>query len=96
MPAAILVLCGACSGGGNSSQVNYSVEGTAADSLEMVYLTDQANDSILDSVAVNAGAFALKGQADKDALLGIRAKDDSWTVLFLNDGTPVDPETFFS
>ena len=89
MPAAILVLCGACSGGGNSSQVNYSVEGTAADSLKMVYLTDQANDSILDSVAVNAGAFALKGQAAKDALLGIRAKDDSWTVLFLNDGTPV-------
>ena len=35
MPAAILVLCGACSGGGNSSQVNYSVEGTAADSLKI-------------------------------------------------------------
>ena len=90
MSAAVLILCGSCNGGNTSpNQVKYQVEGVAPDSVATVYLTDQKSNSRVDSAAVTDGTFAFEGTAEKDALMGVVAKDGEWTELFFNDGTPV-------
>lgn len=87
MSAAILFLCGACSG--DSSQVKYSVEGSAPADVQQVFLIDELSSDRLDSARVEGGTFSFEGQAARDALMGIAAEGSEWKVLFFCDGTPV-------
>ena len=89
MPAAILILCGACGDGTSSKEAKYAVEGIAPDSVQTVYLVDQASGEKIDSANVEGGAFTLDGKAERNALLGIKTPDGGWINLFFNDGTPV-------
>ena len=76
----------ACSG----DKVNYNVKGTGASQEgATVYLIDQISDAPIDSAVVAGGAFAMKGQADKDAFLAVSIDGLGWNFLFFNDGKPV-------
>ena len=86
MSAAILFICGAC---GDSSKNEYSVQGTAPDNVEQVFLVDELSGENIDSVTVKNGTFAFKGATVRDALLGVAAPNSDWKIPFFNDGTPV-------
>jgi thiol-disulfide isomerase/thioredoxin len=76
----------ACSG----DKVNYNVKGTGASQEgATVYLIDQISAAPIDSAVVAGGAFAMKGQADKDAFLAVSIDGLGWNFLFFNDGKPV-------
>ena len=76
----------ACSG----DKVNYNVKGIGAPQEgATVYLIDQISDAPIDSAVVAGGAFAMKGQADKDAFLAVSIDGLGWNFLFFNDGKPV-------
>ena len=76
----------ACSG----DKVGYSVKGTGASQEgAAVYLIDQISAVPIDSAVVADGAFAMKGKADKDALLAVSIDGLGWNFLLFNDGKPV-------
>ena len=76
----------ACSG----DKMNYNVKGTGASQEgAAVYLVDRMTSANIDSTVVADGTFAMKGKADKDALLGITIDGLGWSFLFFNDGKPV-------
>lgn len=72
-------------------QVKYSVSGTCPDGVKKVYvmnLNGGGRPTVIDSAEVAAGKFAMKGSADKDALLGLTISRQDYRSFF-NDGTPV-------
>ena len=72
--------------------MKYTVKGVSNENGKMVYLEDRLTSKAVDSTIVAKGKFAFKGQADKDAILGITfdQKDwRSWRTLFFNDGKTV-------
>ena len=87
MSAAILLCCVACQG--ESSQVKYTVNGTAPAAAKTVYIVDQLTGNKIDSVAVTNGTFTFTGTADRDALLSVSSDDSKWSIPFFNDGTAV-------
>ena len=87
MSAAILLLCGACQG--SSSQLKFTVDGTAPTEIKTVYLVDMLTGKNIDTTNVNNGTFAFSGTFDRDALLGVNSGDGGWNVIFFNDGTDV-------
>ena len=70
----------------------YSIKGTCPADAQKVYILDmtQRSNPVVDSAAVSAGQFAIKGTAKKDALLRLVAsKRGGHQTLFFNDGTPI-------
>lgn len=67
---------------------NYTIKGSNApkDGIT-VYLTDQISKVPIDSAVVSDGAFAMKGKAEKDALLMITVGDAKFPIF--NDGKPI-------
>jgi len=67
---------------------NYTIKGSNApkDGIT-VYLTDQISKVPIDSAVVSGGAFAMKGKAEKDALLMITVGDAKFPIF--NDGKPI-------
>ena len=72
-----------------AQQVKYSVKGTYADNGKKIYLVDKLTDRNIDSAVVVKGKFSLKGKAEKDAFMGIKAANKKWTTVFFNDGKPI-------
>ena len=72
-----------------AQQVKYSVSGISDGNGKMIYLINQNNSSLIDSTAVAEGKFSFNGEADKDALICVRLKENGWTTPFFNDGTPI-------
>ena len=72
-----------------AQQLSYAVSGKYAGNGQKIYLIDKLTDKAIDSVTVADSKFAFNGNAAKDALMGVKAKDSAWTTLFFNDGTPV-------
>lgn len=73
-----------------AQQTSYSISGNYAGNGQKIYLIDKLTEKAIDSVVVADSKFAFNGNAAKDALMGVRAKDRAWTTLFFNDGTPVE------
>ena len=70
----------------------YVVSGTSPEDAALVYLVDQITNEPVDSAFVADGAFAFKGKADENALMGVRYADrkiSRWVGQFFNDGVPV-------
>ncbi len=72
-----------------AQQVKYSVSGTYTDNGKTVYLKDKQTDKNIDSVTVVNGRFSFTGNAQKDALLTVKAENKDWGTMFFNDGTPL-------
>ena len=72
-----------------AQQLKYAVSGISNDNGRKIYLINQNNSSLIDSTAVAEGKFSFNGEADKDALMSVKLKDNSWTTTFFNDGTPI-------
>lgn len=72
-----------------AQQTSYSISGKYAGNGQKIYLIDKLTEKAIDSVVVADSKFAFNGNAAKDALMGVKAKDSAWTTLFFNDGTPV-------
>ena len=72
-----------------AQQLSYAVSGKYAGNGQKIYLIDKLTDKAIDSVTVADSKFSFNGNATKDALMGVKAKDSAWTTLFFNDGTPV-------
>ena len=70
----------------------YNIKGTCAADVKKVYIVNpmaRGNKALCDSAVVEAGKFALKGTAQKDALLRIYASQTPYAMPFFNDGTPI-------
>ena len=72
-----------------AQQVKYAVSGISDDNGRKIYLINQNNSSLIDSTAVADGKFSFNGEADKEALMSVKLKDNSWSTTFFNDGTPI-------
>ena len=73
----------------------YNIKGTCAADVKKVYIVNplaRGNQALCDSAAVTAGKFALKGTAQKDALLRIFIKQTPYAMPFFNDGTPIQAD----
>lgn len=68
----------------------YNIKGTCPDDAKMVYIVDynNSNAAAIDSAAVKNGKFVMKGNAEKDALLGLTITKSDYRMFF-NDGTPI-------
>ena len=68
----------------------YSIQGTCPEGVKKVYILDinGRRPAAIDSATVSAGKFALKGNAAKDALLGLTTTQRDYRAFF-NDGTPI-------
>ena len=70
-----------------AQQQKFTVSGTCPADKKMVYLVDVAKRyARIDSVQVKDGKFAISGNFDKDAFLGVGFGPSY--CLFINDGTP--------
>lgn len=69
----------------------YNIKGTCQADAGKVYILDmtQRRNPVVDSVTVDNGQFAIKGAAEKDALLQVRTKQGTLAIPFFNDGTPI-------
>ena len=77
----------------SQAQVKYSVAGICPDDAATVYVYDLSDHfQLLDSVAVSNGRFALYGQADANALIGLGVDDGNTVSIFFNDGQPVQAD----
>ena len=73
----------------------YNIKGTCAADVKKVYIVNplaRGNQALCDSATVTAGKFALKGTAQKDALLRIFTKQTPYAMPFFNDGTPIQAD----
>lgn len=68
----------------------YNIKGTCPENVNKVYVMDVngRRPLAIDSAAVEGGKFALKGSAEKDALLGLTITKQDYRAFF-NDGTPI-------
>ena len=68
----------------------YSIKGTCQAGVSKVYVMDVNGNrpTAIDSAIVEDGKFALKGSAEKDALLGLTITKKEYCAFF-NDGTPI-------
>lgn len=68
----------------------YSIKGTCQAGISKVYVMDVNGNrpTAIDSATVEDGKFALKGSAEKDALLGLTVTKKEYCAFF-NDGTPI-------
>ena len=74
----------------STPSTEYSIKGTCPEGVSKVYVID-VNGSRpvpIDSATVKDGKFALKGNAEKDALLGLTITKQDYCA-FINDGTPL-------
>lgn len=69
----------------------YNIKGTCPANASKVYILDmtQRRNPAIDSTTVSNGQFAIKGTAQKDALLRIATKEDSYAMPFFNDGKAI-------
>ncbi len=58
-----------------AQQTSYSISGNYAGNGQKIYLIDKLTEKAIDSVVVADSKFAFNGNAAKDALMGVRAKD---------------------
>lgn len=69
-------------------EISYTVSGTCAADVKMVYVVDPRNPrDIADSVKVADGKFAYTGKAPRNAFMGLTAGMEP--TLFIVDGEPV-------
>lgn len=70
--------------------VGYSIKGTCPDDVKKVYIMNVtgARAAVTDSATVTGGQFAIKGSAEKNALLGLSVTKRDYRAFF-NDGTPI-------
>lgn len=68
----------------------YDIKGTCPDDVKKVYILNMNGPRpvVADSTNATSGKFAIKGKADKNALLGISTTQRSYRAFF-NDGTPI-------
>ena len=71
-------------------KVEYSIKGTCPSDIKKVYVMSFGGrqPEAIDSASVAGGKFAIKGSAEKDALLGLSATQRDYRAFF-NDGTPI-------
>lgn len=71
-------------------KTEYNVSGTCPEGVKKVYVMNVGGrrPAVIDSAAVAGGKFAMKGQAAKDALLGLTTTRQDYRAFF-NDGTPI-------
>ena len=85
LAAAVLTACAQ-----NKNEAEYRISGTcnADDTKVYVLNMDSGQPVAIDSAEVKDGKFEMKGDARKDALLGITITKNNYCAFF-NDGTPV-------
>ena len=69
--------------------VKYSIDGISKENGKTVVLRNRRTNLVVDSAIVANGRFSMKGNAEKDALMGVSVKDAMWSVMLFNDGTPL-------
>ena len=69
--------------------VKYSIDGISKENGKTVVLRNRRTNLVVDSAIVANGKFSMKGNAEKDALMGVSVKNANWSVLLFNDGTPL-------
>ena len=71
-------------------KVEYNISGTCPANVKKVYVMDMdgRRPEVIDSANVASGKFAIKGKADKDALLGLTTTKRDYRAFF-NDGTAI-------
>ena len=72
-----------------AQQVKYSIDGISKENGKTVVLRDRRTNQIVDSAIVAKGKFSMRGNAEKDAYMGVSVKNAMWSVMLFNDGTPV-------
>ena len=74
----------------STPSTEYSIKGTCPEGVSKVYVMDVngSRPAPIDSASVKDGKFALKGNAEKDALLGLTITKQDYCA-FINDGTPL-------
>lgn len=70
--------------------VEYNVKGTCPADVKKVYImsVNGPRPTVTDSATVTGGKFAIKGSAEKNAILGITVNQSGF-MPFFNDGTPI-------
>ena len=69
--------------------VKYSIDGISKENGKTVVLRNRRTNLVVDSAIVANGRFSMKGNAEKDALMGVSVKNANWSVMLFNDGTPL-------
>ena len=78
----------------DKKQGDFTVEGTMKNVedqqvyLEQLYFTDQA-PMVLDTAAIKAGVFTLKGSGAEQGMYRIRLEKQDKGFIFINDGNPI-------
>ena len=72
-----------------AQQVKYSIDGISKENGKTVVLRDRRTNQVVDSAVVANGKFKMRGNAEKDAYMGVSVKDAMWSVMLFNDGTPL-------
>ena len=87
LAACAIVALAACAQSKEGTEYNVSGQCNNAAKVYIIEMGSRQAQAI-DSATVTDGKFSMKGTADKDALLGITATKNDYSVFF-NDGTPV-------
>ena len=72
-----------------AQKLKYSIDGISKENGKTVVLRDRRTNQIVDSAIVAKGKFSMRGNAEKDAYMGVSVKNAMWSVMLFNDGTPV-------
>lgn len=72
------------------NETEYNISGTCPKEVQKVYVMDVsgARPMTIDSATVSNGSFSLKGEAAKNAFLGLTITKQDYRAFF-NDGTPI-------
>lgn len=87
LAACAIVALAACAQSKEGTEYNVSGQCNNAAKVYIIEMGSRQAQAI-DSATVTDGMFSMKGTAEKDALLGITATKNDYSVFF-NDGTPV-------
>ena len=87
LAACAIVALAACAQSKEGTEYNVSGQCNNAAKVYIIKMGSRQAQAI-DSATVTDGKFSMKGTAEKDALLGITATKNDYSVFF-NDGTPV-------
>ena len=87
LAACAIVALAACAQSKEGTEYNVSGKCNNAAKVYIIEMGSRQAQAI-DSATVTDGKFSMKGTAEKDALLGITATKNDYSVFF-NDGTPV-------
>lgn len=87
LAACAIVALAACAQSKEGTEYNVSGQCNNAAKVYIIEMGSRQAQAI-DSATVTDGKFSMKGTAEKDALLGITATKNDYSVFF-NDGTPV-------